>query len=293
MRSCGACSQNEPLNEVQTFIFEDLEIRGALVRLEETWQQVLAQHHYPQALRQLLGEGVAATVLLATGLKGHPRVSLQLQGDGRVKLLLVQCSSELEVRGMAQWREEHEDEPLLGAGRLAVNLDTGEHGQQFQGIVPLVGPDLRACLEVYFAQSEQLPTRLYLFGDDERVSGLLLQALPGAAEHAENFETVTLLAATVTAEEMAEQPAAKLLERVFADYTLRLFRPHAVTHDCRCTAEYLARIVRMLGAAEIDDLLRERGHVELTCEFCNRAFRYDNGQIEAIFAGQAPSQPLH
>jgi len=281
------------LNEVQTFVFEDLAIRGALVRLEETWRQVLAQHHYSQELRRLLGEGIAATVLLATGLKGHPRVSLQLQGDGRVKLLLVQCSAEFEVRGMAQVREAQENEALLGAGRLAVNLDTGENGQQFQGIVPLVGPDLRACLEAYFAQSEQLPTRLYLFSDDGRASGLLLQALPGAGEHADDFETVTALAATIRAVEMAEQPAADLLERVFANYTLRLFRPQPVTHDCRCTPEHLARIVRMLGTDEIDDLLRERGHVELVCEFCNRAFRYDDAQIEAIFAGQAPSQPLH
>ncbi len=281
------------MNEVQTFLFEDLQIRGALVRLKETWQQVLAQHHYPETLRQLLGEGVAATVLLATGLKGHPRVSLQLQGDGRVKLLLVQCSSALEVRGMAHVREGCEDEPLLGVGRLAVNLDPGESGQQFQGIVPLVGPDLHACLEAYFAQSEQLPTRLYLFADDAHAAGLLLQTLPGADESNADFDTVAALATTVTALEIAERPAAALLEQVFANYTLRLFRPRPVSHDCRCTPEYLARIVRMLGATEIEDLLRERGHVELTCEFCNRAFRYDDGQIQAIFAGRAPSQPLH
>lgn len=281
------------MNEVQTFVFEDLEIRGAIVRLEETWQQVLAQHHYSEPLRKLLGEAVAATVLLATGLKGHPRISLQLQSDSRVKLLLVQCSSDFEVRGIAQVRETHDGEPLLGSGRLAVNLDTGESGQQFQGIVPLVGPDLHSCLETYFAQSEQLPTRLYLFGDDAHVSGLLLQSLPGPEEHAEEFETVTALAATVNALELAEQPAAGLLERVFAGFTLRLFSARPVTHDCRCTPEYLARIVRMLGAAEVEDLLSERGYVELTCEFCNRAFRYDDGQVEAIFAGRAPSQPLH
>ena len=91
---------------------------------------------------------------------------------------------------MAQWRAARDDEPLLGAGRLAVNVDTGEHGQQFQGIVPLVGPELRNCLEAYFTQSEQLPTRLYLLGDDARVAGLLLQALPNAAEHKDAFETV-------------------------------------------------------------------------------------------------------
>jgi molecular chaperone Hsp33 len=281
------------LNEVQTFVFEDLSIRGAIVRLEETWQQVVAQHHYPEVLRRLLGEGVAASVLLATGLKGHPRLSLQLQGEGPVKLLLVQCSGEFEVRGMAQWRSERKDEPLLGSGRLAVNLDTGRPGQHFQGIVPLVGTQLDACLEAYFKQSEQLPTRLYLRSGATRVAGMLLQALPAKEPDDDAFETVGALAATVKPEELAGLPAAALLERLFSVYTLRLFEPRPVTHDCRCTAEHLADIVRMLGAAELDDLLRETGRVELTCEFCNRLFRYDHAQIAAILEGGAPRQPMH
>lgn len=281
------------MNEVQTFVFESLSIRGAIVRLEETWQQVIAQHHYPEALRRLLGEGTAATVLLATGLKGRPRISLQLQGEGPVKLLLVQCSGEFEVRGMAQWRAERQGEPLLGAGRLAVNLDTGQGGQQFQGIVPLVGNALDACLETYFKQSEQLPTRLLLRCGEARVAGLLLQALPAKQPDEDAFETIGALAATVTPEELAELPATVLLERLFGAYTLRLFKPRLVKHDCRCTAEHLARIVRMLGAAELDDLLRETGKVELTCEFCNRCFRYDDAAIAAILEGGAPQQPTH
>lgn len=281
------------MNEVQTFIFEDLSIRGALVRLEETWQQVIAQHHYPEPLSQLLGEAVAATVLLATGLKQRPRVSLQLQGEGAVKLLLVQCSSDLEVRGMAQWREDRQHEPLLGAGRLAVNVDTGATGQQFQGIVPLVGNALDTCLEAYFRQSEQLPTRLFLKFGANRVAGLLLQALPAKTADEGAFEAITALAATVTAAELADLPAAALLERLFTAYTVRLFEPHPVTHDCRCTADYLARIIRMLGAGELDGLLRERGHVELTCEFCNRSFRYDANDVAVMLAGGSASTPLH
>jgi molecular chaperone Hsp33 len=283
------------MNEVQTFVFEHLSIRGAIVRLGETWQQVVAQHHYPEELRRLLGEGVAATVLLATGFKARPRISLQLQGEGPIKLLLVQCSSELEVRGMAQWRSERQDEPLLGAGRLAVNLDMGGGGQQFQGIVPLVGGGLDACLEAYFAQSEQLPTRLFLNCGDTSVAGMLLQALPAREPDDDDdaFRTITALAATVRPKELAELPVAALLERLFRAYTLRLFKPREVTHDCRCTAEYLARIVRMLGAAELDDLLHETGHVELTCEFCNRSFRYDDTDVAAILQGGAPQPPLH
>jgi molecular chaperone Hsp33 len=281
------------LNEVQAFVFEDLSVRGAVVRLEETWQQVVAQHHYPESIERLLGDSVAATVLLASGLKGRPSISLQLQGDGPVKLLLVQCSGALKVRGMAQWQGDTADETLLGSGRLAVNIDPGADGPKYQGIVPLSGPTLDACLEAYFEQSEQLATRLYLRCHGTSVSGLLLQLLPSAEDGADELETLAALAATITGQELQTLDSAALLRRLFAGYTLRLFQPHAVTHDCRCTAEHLAGIVRMLGAAEVNDILAEQGKVELTCEFCNRSFRYDDADIAKILAGGVTDPPLH
>jgi len=281
------------LNEVQNFLFEGLGIRGSIVRLEETWRQVLAEHRYPDSLRQLLGESLAATVLLTTGLKGAPKVSLQLQGEGPVKLLLIQCSSELKVRGMAQWRDAAEGEPLLGEGRLTVNLDTGEDDHCFQGIVPLVSDRLDACLEGYFRQSEQLPTRLMLTGTQQRVAGLLLQALPNndGADH--TFNTAAALAATVSPGELSELPADRLLATLFDNYTIRLFKPRRVTHDCRCTPSHLAGVVRLLGADELESLIEETGEVKLTCEFCNRAFRYDAADVEAILDGDTPGQLLH
>lgn len=281
------------MNEVQNFLFEGLGIRGSIVRLEETWRQVLAEHRYPDSLRQLLGESLAATVLLTTGLKGAPKVSLQLQGEGPVKLLLIQCSSELKVRGMAQWRDAAEGEPLLGEGRLTVNLDTGEDDHCFQGIVPLVSDRLDACLEGYFRQSEQLPTRLMLTGTQQRVAGLLLQALPNndGADH--TFNTAAALAATVSPGELSELPADRLLATLFDNYTIRLFKPRRVTHDCRCTPSHLAGVVRLLGADELESLIEETGEVKLTCEFCNRAFRYDAADVEAILDGDTPGQLLH
>ncbi len=281
------------MNEVQNFLFEGLGIRGSIVRLEETWRQVLAQHHYPDSLRQLLGESLAATVLLTTGLKGTPKVSLQLQGEGRVKLLLIQCSSELKVRGMAQWREASADEPLLGQGRLTVNLDTGEDDSCLQGIVPLVSERLDACLEGYFRQSEQLPTRLTLKGTDQRVAGLLLQALPGNDLADNAFDTAAACAGTVTPAELSEIPADRLLPSLFRAYDIRLFKPRPVTHDCRCTPSHLAGVVRMLGADELASLIEETGQVELTCEFCNRVFRYDADDVETILDGATPDQILH
>ncbi|MCZ6498418.1 MAG: Hsp33 family molecular chaperone HslO [Gammaproteobacteria bacterium] len=219
------------MNEVQNFLFEGLGIRGSIVRLEETWRQVLAEHRYPDSLRQLLGESLAATVLLTTGLKGAPKVSLQLQGEGPVKLLLIQCSSELKVRGMAQWRDAAKGEPLLGEGRLTVNLDTGQDGHYFQGIVPLVSDRLDACLEGYFKQSEQLPTRLMLTGTQQRVAGLLLQALPNNDRTDHTFNTAAALAAIVSPGELSELPADRLLATLFDNYTIRLFKTRRDTQD--------------------------------------------------------------
>jgi molecular chaperone Hsp33 len=275
------------MNEVQGFVLEGAGIRGALVRLEETWQRVVAAHDYTPEIRALLGEGVAATVLLATGLKATPSVSLQLQGEGRLKLLLIQCTEGRRVRGMASSKPATASEPLLGAGRMVVNLDTGKPNGLFQGIVPLTSEKLDECLEAYFAQSEQLETRLILKTSEQRVAGLLLQVLPGHGEElsVDAFEAAAACAATVSAAELTSLPAEDLLPKLFSGHSIRLFAPRPVTHDCRCTPERLAGVVRMLGADELKTLLAEQGHVELTCEFCNRAFRYDDRQVQAILSG--------
>ncbi len=281
------------MNELQSFLFEDHEIRGALVRLNETWQQVVAQHQYPPDVRGVLGEGVAATVLMASGLKVQPKVSLQLQGEGALKLLLVQCARELRVRGMAQWRSHEAPEELLGEGRLAVHLDVGGPQGVFQGIVPLVGPRLEDCLEAYFAQSEQLATRLVLTAGAESAAGLLIQALPSRDGSRADFEAISELARRIEPSELLDATADEWLPRVFPDYRIRLFEPRAVLHDCRCTPQHLAGVMRMLGEDELASILSDEGVVELTCEFCNRVFRYGDEDVEAILRGESPQLTLH
>jgi molecular chaperone Hsp33 len=259
------------------------------VRLEEIWQRVVAAHDYPPEVRALLGESIVSTLLLATGLKATPSVALQLQGAGPLKLLLVQCTDGQRVRGMASLKDYSAGTPLLGEGRLVVNLDTGKPNGFFQGIVPLTSTKLEECLESYFAQSEQLETRLVLRTDGQRVAGLLLQVLPGHDENraVEAFETAAACAATVSVEELTRAAAEELLPKLFAGQSIRLFAARPVEHDCRCTPERLAGVVRMLGADEVKSLLAEQGHVELKCEFCNRAFRYDDTQVDAIMRGTA------
>jgi molecular chaperone Hsp33 len=287
------------INESQGFLLEDVNIRGALVRLGSTWRRIAALHRYPADLDELLGEGLAATVLLASGLKSQPSVSLQLQGAGRLRLLLAQCTGNLRVRGMAQLAigasEDDAPQPLLGEGRLVVNLDTGQPKGFFQGIVPLVSQSLERCLESYFEQSEQLATRLVLRNTGERVAGLLLQVLPGRDEGAAGaaFAAVAESAARVATADLVERPAEELLPALFTEHAIRLFSARGVAHDCRCTPERLAGVLRMLGRDELDSLLTDDGHVELNCEFCNRAFRYDEAAVNAALGGAAPNATMH
>lgn len=283
------------MNEVQGFILEDSGIRGALVRLEETWRQVIAQHQYSPQVQVLLGEGIAATVLLASGMKVKPSVSLQLQGEGALKLLVIQCADGSKVRGMAHCSSAPQALPLLGAGRLVVNLDTGRPNGFFQGIVPLTSSKLDECLEAYFRQSEQLSTRLILKSNERRVAGLLLQILPGRDEERalEAFEAAAACASTVSTAQLTELAADELLPKLFARHEIRLFGARPVLHDCRCTPERLAGVVRMLGEDEVRSLLAEQGHVELTCEFCNRTFRYDEQATRVIMRGGTKSSVLH
>jgi molecular chaperone Hsp33 len=283
------------MNEVQGFMLEGSGVRGAVVRLEETWRQVIAEHSYTPQVCTLLGEGVAATVLLASGIKAKPSVSLQLQGEGPLKLLVIQCADGSRVRGMAHCSRDPQAIPLLGTGRLVVNVDTGRPNGFFQGIVPLTSSKLDECLEAYFERSEQLATRLILKSSERRVAGLLLQILPGHDEEraVEAFEQAAACAATVSAGELTDLSAEELLPRLFGSREIRLFKAHPVTHDCRCTPERLAGVVRMLGEDEIKGLLAEQGHVELTCEFCNRKFRYDEQATQAILRGGAQSSQLH
>ena len=214
------------MNEVRRFVFEELQVRGAVVRLSDTWRRVIARHEYPQRVLTLLGEAIAATVLMGVGLKGGTRVSMQLQGDGPVGLLVTQCSEDLKVRGMAQWRQcPGLEDRLLGAGRMAVTLDPGGGRERYQGIVPLESDSLPACLEAYFHQSEQLATWLLLHtAGSDTLSGLLLQSLPGAADE-DAFGRVAANADGISPAALDTLPAETLLRQAFPGELIRLFAP--------------------------------------------------------------------
>jgi molecular chaperone Hsp33 len=284
-------------DSLQRFLFEDLHVRGELVHLHESWCQVLANHAYPPAVRTLLGEAMAASVLLVSTLKFDGMLTLQIQGDGPLSMVVVQCSSQRQVRGVAKWQGADPRgafSELTGEGRLAITIERGKGKERYQGIVPLTGDSLSDCLDAYFRGSAQVPTRLWLTANERSVAGMLLQRLPGP-EQAEideddDWRRLQLLADTVTPSEMLDLPGRRLLSRLFSEDDLRLFEPDSVAFSCSCNAERVATTLRMLGRDEIAALIAEEGRVEVRCEFCNRAYAYDAVDAEALFAGLPPTE---
>jgi molecular chaperone Hsp33 len=297
-------------DRLHRFMFEQYPIRGHLVHLDAAWRALIEHREYPAPIRDTLGEAVAASLLLAATIKFEGVLSLQLQGDGLVHLMLAQCTSGLGVRGLARYREAAgaaapADDPgtdpagtgrvadLIGAGNLTVTLETDDGSQRYQGIVPIADGRLAESLQVYFENSEQLPTRLWLYADAQGASGMLLQRLPLAeasgarivdlAAVDDAWRRVQLIGETLTPEELRTLADAEILHRLFNEDDVRLYEPAPVYFRCRCSRERVGGMLQSLGEAETRAVLAERGEVEVRCDFCNRAYLFDAVDVAQLF----------
>ena len=280
-------------DSLRRFVFERFPVRGHLVHLDATWAALLEHHDYPPVVRDVLGQTLAASVLLAATIKFEGVLSLQLRGDGPLQLMLVQCTDGLGVRGVAQYGAVGGPAPmaeLAGNGNLTVTLESTDREQRYQGIVPLDGATVADCLQVYFAQSEQLPTRLWLQADDRGASGMLLQRLPqpGGVESdpaglEDTWHRLQLIGDTLTPGELRSLNDGDLLHRLFNEDDVRMFEPAPVFFRCRCSRERVADMLRALGEAESRSVVAERGAVDVRCEFCNRNYRFDAVDVEQLF----------
>lgn len=295
--------QSPPAGDiVRRFIVENRPVRGHWVRLDAAWRELCAHSDYPQLVRELLGQAVAASVLLAATLKFRGTLTLQLQGDGAINLLVAQCTHDFRLRAVARFDDDRVAaipiEPgndaetfrqLVGtSGRVAVTVEADERSMRYQGVVPLGGGSLADSLEAYFAASEQLPTRLILAADDERGAGFLVQKVPGASSDDESELEDTWKDAQRGIERLKPAdllacPVEELLERGFAAHDMRLFRGAPVQFECRCNQGRVSGLLRALGADEVRDILQEQGSVTVTCEFCHRPYRFEAVDVETLF----------
>lgn len=311
------------MSELHKFLFEGLPVRGMLVRLTDGWQEVLKRREaigaHPPELRALLGEMAAASVLMQSNIKFNGALVLQVFGDGPVKLAVAEIRADLAFRVTATVRGPvGEDAGLAdmvnaqGGGRCAITLapvDRRAGQQPYQGVVPLHGDAreplqaIAQVLEHYMLQSEQLDTRLVLAADENLAAGLLLQRLPppgaGVDEtrigRDEDFNRVARLAATLTRAELLGLDADTVLRRLFWQEKLTRFAPlvgaTAPRFACTCSRSKVGAMLRGLGRAEIDDIVREQAQVEVGCEFCGLRYRFDPVDVGELFVAPADQAP--
>jgi molecular chaperone Hsp33 len=315
------------MDELHKFLFDGVPVRGMLVKLGDSWREVLRRREpahggsgeFAAPVRALLGEMAAAGVLMQSNIKFNGALILQMQGDGPVKLAVAEAQPDLSYRVTATVKGEVPEDARLeamlnlhGKGRCAITLDPRERlpGQSpYQGVVPLHGDrreplqELSQVLEHYMLQSEQLDTRLVLAANDEVAAGLLIQRLPleGAANLGrqreddigihEDFNRIAMLAATLTRDELLGLDADVILRRLFWEERVVRYEPQAPRFACRCSRERVRGMLRGLGRAEIDSIVVERGEVEIGCEFCGRQYRFDPVDVGEMFTPPADQPP--
>lgn len=285
----------------QRFIFDDSDARGELVALERSYAEVLAKHPYPEPVAQLLGELMAAAALLVGTLKFDGLLILQARSEGPVPLLMIECSSEREIRGLARYDAEQigADATLadmMPNGVLALTVDPTQ-GQRYQGIVDLDGATLADCFTNYFVMSQQTNTRFWLYADGRRARGLLLQQLPAdrirdSEERDASWQHVTALASTLSADELLGLDNETILHRLYHEEQVRLFDGQPLRFQCSCSRERSGNALVSLGLEDAQQLVIEHGGaIEVDCQFCNERYLFDAADIAQLFAGAGVDTP--
>lgn len=284
-------------DSITRFLMDSSNVRGEVVRLTDSWQEILRRADYPQCVRNLLGEAVAAAALLAETIKFDGSLTLQVRGTGQVELLVVQVTSENTLRGMAKCADVVTGETmqeLLGDGQMAITIEMGAGKQDYQGIVPLEGKRLQDAIQGYFENSEQLPTRVWLAADENSVSGLFLQKLPGSPEDNEDeidedqWSRVTQLASTVKVQELQELDADRLLYRLFNEEEVRCFDAQTLTFQCTCSRERTAGAIKAMPKEEALEIVAEEGDINVQCQFCKADYVFDKVDVEGLFHATHP-----
>ena len=282
-------------DSVIPFVFDRLPVRGALVQLDNTWQRMQEGHDYPQPIAEILGHAAAATALIAQSLKFDGSVTLQISSEGPFGMLVMQCTDDLDIRGMTSARRIGDADnfaSLVGDAHCAVTVDAGAMERPYQGIVEISPNSLAASLEHYFARSVQVPSLLKLESVPAHCGGILLQQMAGTAiACADDWRRLGFIIHTLCPADFADGATPDLLHKLFAEDDVRVFTARPLRFKCRCSQSRVEEVLRFLGERETRAALEEQGKVEVTCEYCGRLRSFDTVDIARVFAGPAVEAP--
>ena len=282
-------------DNVLPFQLENASVRGRLSRVDHAITQILHQHDYPFSVCKLLAEATAMAAALGTALKFEGVFTLQTKTDGPVRMLVVDVTSDGAVRACAQFDRENlsaqGEGDLLGNGHLVFTVDQKASDERYQGIVQLSGEGLTQAFQLYFKQSEQIPTGLMAAAQQDesgawRAGCLMVQRMPkegGVQQEAvsdtaveDEWHRVMLLMNTCTANELCSTSLAQedLLYRLFHEEGVRVYEPLLLRHECRCSAEKVRGVLRGMPQDQITGLVEPDGKIAVTCQFCSQTFSF-------------------
>jgi molecular chaperone Hsp33 len=275
------------------YLFEEYEVRGELVQLDSTYRHIVDAQNYPVQVQKLLGELLVATSLLTATLKFEGSITVQLQGDGPVRLAVINGDHNQQLRGVARYEGElptdDKLQSLIGNGQLVITI-TPEEGERYQGIIALEADTLAACLEQYFAQSEQLATKLWIrtghHQGQPRAAGILLQELPARSEdHGADFDHLIQLTSTIKDEELFGLEAEEILYRLYHQDKVRVFDPQAIEFRCTCSRARCEGALLQIEKEEAVAMVQELGKIDMHCDYCGAHYQFDGIDIETLFSG--------
>ncbi len=275
------------------FQLENLHVRGEWVSLGESWREIQKTADYPKPIKQVLGEALVAISLLADSLKFDGSLIMQIRGTLPLSMLVVQASSDGAIRGLANWQgdipQDASFRDLFGeaAGTMVISVEPNSNqGERYQSLVSLEGDSLAECFTQYFSQSEQLNTRLWMAVDDQFAAGLMLQSLPeeNIQHQAEGWNRAKILADTVRNIELLELDAQELLYRLYHEEDLWLYDAKMIRFECTCSQEKIEHTIRTIGKDEADSIIKERGNIEINCDFCNTKYVLDSIDVMRLFS---------
>jgi molecular chaperone Hsp33 len=272
------------------FLFENLPVRGALIQLRHSWARMQLGNEYSPALSNILGQSAAATGLIAQSLKFKGKITLQVNGDGPLSMLVMQSTEKLEMRGMAIAPDLGNDTAyadIVNGCHCAITVDAGAMERPYQGIVEMLGGSLSQSLENYFAQSVQVQSHLMLVANPSFCGGVLLQQMPEKGKPLEDdWRRLGLLAATLRIEDLSNGVGAMLVGKLFAEDDVRVFQPRAATFKCGCSRERAEEVLRLLGKDDATSAGEDQGEVDVICEYCGQKQSFDSVDISRLFADQ-------
>lgn len=280
-------------DHVIPFVFETLPVRGALIHLSRAWRRMLRDHDYARIVQETLGHAAAATGLIAQSLKFNGAVTLQVQGGGELRMLVVQCTSDLELRGMATPAPDVGAltfDQLVQDAHCAITVDrTGK--RPYQGIVEVNRASLAASLENYFWRSVQVPSHVALVSDDTLAGGVLLQQMPGQMMNDDDWARLGFMVATLKTGDFADSDGMSLIGKLFSEDDVRVFDGREASFNCRCSQQRAEEVLRMLGPEETREALEDQDAIEVTCEYCGRRRSFDPVDVSRLFADNVVSGP--